>query len=74
MTTEKPVMTEVELIELINRKRNELEENRNANVSGSLIKVQEEEISELEMIFATGDTKRLEMRIFLDQCAEKVDN
>ena len=71
--TEKAPMTEVELIELINRKRGELEENRTASVSNSLLRVQEEEINELEMIFATGDTKRLEMRIFLDQCAEKVD-
>ena len=66
-------MTESELIELIITKRNELEENRKSNVSSSLLRVQEEEISELEEIFATGDIKRLELRIFLDQCAEKVD-
>lgn len=66
-------MTESELIELIISKRNELEENRKSNVSSSLLRVQEEELSELEEIFATGDIKRLELRIFLDQCAEKVD-
>ena len=66
-------MTEAEFIELIIAKRNELEENRSANVSNSLLRVQEEEIRELESIFASGDTKRLEMRRFLDQCAEKYD-
>ena len=66
-------MTEAELIELILKKRNELEENRSANVSSSLLRVQEEEIGELESIWASGDAKRLEMRVFLDQCAEKFD-
>jgi len=66
-------MTEAELIELIIKKRNELEENRSANVSSSLLRVQEEEIKELESIWASGDSKRLEMRVFLDQCAEKFD-
>ncbi|MFC1900057.1 hypothetical protein ACFLYN_00530 [Chloroflexota bacterium] len=66
-------MNESELIELIISKRNELEENKKISVSSSLLKVQEEDISELEEIFATGDIKRLELRIFLDQCAEKVD-
>ncbi|MFC2069903.1 hypothetical protein ACFLTB_01895 [Chloroflexota bacterium] len=66
-------MTESELIELIISKRNELEENRAINVSSSLLRVQEEDINELEEIFATGDIKRLELRIFLDQCAEKAD-
>ena len=66
-------MTEAELIELIIAKRNELEENRSANVSSSLLRVQEEEIKELESIFASGDTKRLELRVFLDQCGEKTD-
>jgi len=66
-------MTEAELIELIIRVHNELEENRSANVSKSLLRVQEEEIAELESIYASGDTKRLEMRAFLDQCAAKYD-
>jgi hypothetical protein len=64
-------VTEAELIELIFRVRNELEENRSANVSRSLLRVQEEELRELEYIYVSGDTKRLEMRRFLDQCAAK---
>jgi len=66
-------MTEAELIELILKKRNELEENRSANVSRSLLRVIAEEIEELEEIYAGGDAKRLEMRRFLDQCAAKFD-
>ena len=61
-------MTEAELLELIVKKRNELEANRAANVSSSLLKVQEEDLWELESIFATNDTKRLELRIYLDTC------
>ena len=61
-------MTEAELLELIVKKRNELEANRAANVSSSLLKVQEEDLRELESIFATNDTKRLELRIYLDTC------
>ena len=67
-------MDELKLIELINKAYRELERNRSANVSGSLIKLQEEEIKELELIFATGDAERLESRAFLDQCAEKFDS
>ena len=67
------IMIEAELIELIIAKRNELEENRSSNVSNSLLRVQEEEINELEDIFATGDGERLALRAFLDQCAEKTD-
>ena len=66
-------MTEAELVELIIAKRNELEENRSANASSSLLRVQEEDIKEFESIYASGDAKRLEMRVFLDQCAEKFD-
>ncbi len=63
-------MTEAELLQLISDKRFELEQNREANVSNSLIRVQEEEIRELEYIYATNDQKRLEIRFFLDQCSE----
>ena len=66
-------MDELELIELINKAYRELERNRSANVSSSLIKLQEEEIKELELIYATGDAERLGRRFFLDQCAEKFD-
>ena len=61
-------MNELELLQQITDKRSELERNRAANVSNSLLKLQEEEIRELEYIFASGDQKRLEMRIFMDQC------
>ena len=66
-------MTDAELIELIVKKRNELEENRAIKVSNSLLRVQEEVIRDLEVIFASGDADRLDLRAFLDQCAEKVD-
>ena len=61
-------MNELELLQQITDKRSELERNRAANVSSSLVKLQEEEIRELEYIFANGDQKRLEMRFFMDQC------
>lgn len=61
-------MNELELLQQITDKRSELEKNRSANVSSSLLKLQEEEIKELEYIFASGDQKRLEMRFFMDQC------
>jgi len=66
-------MNEVELIQMINRKRTELEENRSVNVSSSLLKVLEEELNELEEIFATGDAERMQQRVFLDECEEKAD-
>jgi len=61
-------MNELELLQEITNKRSELEKNRAANVSSSLLKLQEEEIKELEYIFASGDQKRLEIRFFLDEC------
>ncbi len=61
-------MNELELLQQITDKRSELERNRSAKVSSSLLKLQEEEIRELEYIFASGDQKRLEMRFFMDQC------
>ncbi len=68
-------MNELELLQQITDKRSELERNRGANVSSSLLKLQEEEIRELEYIFASGDQKRLEMRFFMDQCDKtKEDN
>jgi hypothetical protein len=63
-------MIEAELIQLIITKRKELEANRLFKVSHSLLRVQEEEINELEYIFATGDAKRLDRRRFIDQCEE----
>jgi hypothetical protein len=66
-------MTEAELIQLINKKRYELEYNRSSKVSHSLLRVQEEELEELEEIFATNDAVRMAKRVFVDQCQEKVD-
>lgn len=63
-------MNELELLQQLSDKRRELEMNRDASVSNSLLKLQEEEIKELEFIFATDDQHRLEMRFFLDQCSD----
>ena len=63
-------MTEAELIEMIITKRNELEENRSVNVSNSLLKLQEEVLEELEYVYAIGEAERLDLRPFMDQCAE----
>jgi hypothetical protein len=67
-------MNELELLQQITDKRSELERNRAANVSSSLLKLQEEEIHEMEYIFATSDQKRLEMRFFMDQCDKGKDD
>jgi hypothetical protein len=64
-------MIEAELIQLIIAKRKELGSNRLFKVSRSLLRVQEEEIKELEYIYATGDARRLERRRFIDQCEEQ---
>jgi hypothetical protein len=64
-------MIEAELIQLIITKRKQLEANRLFKVSRSLLRVQEEEIRELEYVFASGDAKRLERRRFIDQCEEQ---
>lgn len=63
-------MTEAELIEKINKKRNELEEHRSGSVSSSLLRVLEEEIKDLETALASGDTEGAdEQQVFLDECA-----
>ena len=63
-------MTEAELIEKINKKRNELEEHRSGSVSSSLLRVLEEEIKDLETALASGDTESAdEQQVFLDECA-----
>ena len=64
-------MIESELIQIIISKRKVLDANRLYGVSRSLIKVQENEIKELEYIYATGDARRLEKRRFIDQCEEQ---
>ena len=67
-------MDDAKILELINKAYQELERSRAANASNSLIKVLEEDIKELELIFATNDAERMEKRAFLDQCAEKFDS
>ena len=67
-------MNELELLQQISDKRNEIERNRAAQASGSLLRLQEEELKELEYIWATGDQNRMAMRFFLDQCGNKDDD
>ncbi|MFC2039054.1 hypothetical protein ACFLUG_04720 [Chloroflexota bacterium] len=67
-------MDESKLIEEIVSKRNELERSKSSGVSNSLLRVLEEEIAELEDIFATGDVERMKTRAFADQCAEKEES
>ena len=67
-------INDAEILELLNKAYRELERSRAANASTSLIKVLEEDIKELELIFATSDAERMEKRAFLDQCAEKFDS
>ena len=62
-------MTEAELIEMINKKRNELEENRSGNARSELLKTLEGEIKELESGLSRSDTKQVEEQVFLDECA-----
>lgn len=61
-------MDELKLLQQITDKRSELDRNKSAHVSNSLIKLLEEEIRELEYIFASDDQERLKMRFFMDQC------
>lgn len=62
-------MTEAELIEMINKKRNELEESRSGNASSELLKTLEDEIENLESGLSRGDTQQAEEQVFLDECA-----
>ena len=66
-------INDAEILELINIAYQELERSRAVNASTSLIRVLEDDIKELELIFATSDAERMEKRAFLDQCAEKFD-
>ena len=62
-------MTEAEIIEMITKKRNELEENRSGNAGSVLLKTLEDEIKELESGLSRGDTQQEEQQVFLDECA-----
>jgi hypothetical protein len=66
-------MTQAEIMELINIKRQTLEQRRlnNPNDNGPIAKILENEIKELEMslIKASAPAKRSETKVFLDECA-----
>ena len=62
-------MTEAEIIELINKKRNELEENRSGNAGDDILKALEAEIENLEADLSRAETKPAERQVFLDECA-----
>ena len=64
-------MKEAEVIELITKKRNELEERRSSNSSSVLLRALEAEIRNLESSL-TGDSdapQAEEKQVFLDECA-----
>lgn len=60
-------MSVAELIEQINGRRNELDESRGM-VSNSLLRVLEDQIYEMESALASGDAKRVERLVFIDEC------
>jgi hypothetical protein len=66
-------MTEAEIMELINFKRNSLEQYRSANNAdnSAVVKILENEIKELESSLAkvSAAPKRSGKKIFLDECA-----
>ncbi|MBI4296294.1 MAG: hypothetical protein HY667_04160 [Chloroflexi bacterium] len=66
-------MTQAEIMELINIKRNMLEQHRAANPAdtSAVVKILENEIKELETSLAKASPapKRSEKKVFLDECA-----
>ncbi len=62
-------MTEAELIEQINKKRNELEEKRAEKASIVLLKSLEDEIRDLESSLAGNELKSVDTQAFTDECA-----
>lgn len=64
-------MTEAEMIELINIKRQTLEQQRAANPNSALLGVLEGEIKQLEanLAKATAPKRTGQKKIFLDECA-----
>jgi len=61
-------MTEAELIEMISKKRNELEERRSGNAGSAVLDALKEEIDNLESSLPSG-TRQVEEQVFLDECA-----
>jgi|WetSurMetagenome_2_1015567.scaffolds.fasta_scaffold968475_2 hypothetical protein len=64
-------MTEAETIELINIKRQTLEQQRAANPNSAILPVLEGEIKQLEtsLAKATAPKRTGQKKIFLDECA-----
>ncbi|OGN90766.1 MAG: hypothetical protein A2158_05760 [Chloroflexi bacterium RBG_13_46_14] len=61
-------MTEVEIIDAINKKRAELEKKKGQNADGRVLTVIEKEIEELTMSLQPVEKSR-DQKAFLDECA-----
>ena len=61
-------MTEVEIIDAINKKRAELEEKKGQNADGAVLTAIEKEIEELTMSLQPVEKSR-DQKAFLDECA-----
>ena len=62
-------MTEAEIIEAINKKRNELEASRSGNAGAATLQALEEEIKTLELSLSSAESKPRDQQVFLDECA-----
>ena len=63
-------MTEAEIIEKINSKRNELEEKKAANAGADVLKAIEDEIESLAAdLQSAGQKPASDQQVFLDECA-----
>ena len=61
-------MTEVEIIDAINKKRAELEKKKGQNADGTVLTAIEKEIEELTMSLQPVEKSR-DQKAFLDECA-----
>ncbi len=61
-------MTEVEIIDAINKKRAELEEKKGQKADGAVLTAIEKEIEELTMSLQPVEKSR-DQKAFLDECA-----
>jgi hypothetical protein len=66
-------MTQAEIMELLNLKRQTLEQRRlnNPTDNGPVVKILENEIKDLELslVKASSANKKSETKVFLDECA-----
>ena len=64
-------MTEAEIIEKINTKRNELEEKKAANAGADVLKAIEDEIEALaaDLQNSSDNKPASDQQVFLDECA-----